>query len=55
MVVILVSNDKKRVMLTLTKEVAKELDLIAKKMGLSKSGLITVWTNENRKESEQKK
>lgn len=55
MVVILVSNEKKRVVVTLSKDVAKELDLIAKKMGLSKSGLITVWTNENRKDTEQKK
>lgn len=54
-VVILVSNDKKRVMLTLTKEVADDLEKIAKSMGLSKSALITSWINENRKESEQKK
>ncbi|ELB58045.1 TPA: CopG family transcriptional regulator [Enterococcus faecium] len=53
-VVILVSNDKKRVMLTLTKEVADDLEKIAKSMGLSKSALITSWINENRKESEQK-
>nr|WP_243147733.1 transcriptional regulator [Leuconostoc lactis] len=55
MVVILVSNDKKRVMLTLTKEVADDLEKNAKSMGLSKSSLITSWINENRKESEQKK
>ncbi|HAP3403269.1 transcriptional regulator [Enterococcus devriesei] len=48
-------NEKRRVVVTLTKDVAEQLDLIAKKMGLTKSGLITVWTNENRKESEQKK
>ena len=47
-------NEKRRVVVTLTKDVAEQLDLIAKKMGLTKSGLITVWTNENRKESEQK-
>ncbi len=55
MVVILVSNDKKRVMLTLTKEVADDLEKIAKSMGLSKSALITSWINGNRKESKQKK
>ncbi|MEX1512225.1 CopG family transcriptional regulator [Enterococcus sp. C61] len=54
-VVILVSNDKKRVMLTLTKEVADDLEKKAKSMGLSKSALITSWINENRKEFEQKK
>lgn len=48
-------NEKKRVVVTLSKDVAEELDLIAKKMGLTKSGLITVWINENRKESERKK
>ena len=48
-------NEKRRVVVTLTKDVAEQLDLIAKKMGLTKSGLKTVWTNENRKESEQKK
>lgn len=42
-------------MLTLTKEVADDLEKIAKSMGLSKSALITFWINENRKESEQKK
>ncbi|HFU6614693.1 ribbon-helix-helix domain-containing protein [Lactococcus garvieae] len=48
-------DEKKRVVVTLTKDVAEQLDLIAKKMGLTKSGLITVWTNEKRKDSEQKK
>ena len=51
--VILVSTDKKRVMVTLSKEVADSE--IAKNTGLSKSALITLWVNENRKESEQKK
>ncbi|MDQ8329267.1 CopG family transcriptional regulator [Enterococcus faecium] len=50
----MVSNDKKRVMLTLTKEVADDLEKKAKSMGLSKSALITSWINENRKEFEQK-
>lgn len=51
----MISNEKKRVVVTLTKEVADNLDKIAKQMGLSKSGLITIWVNANRKENEQKK
>lgn len=39
----MISNEKKRVVVTLTKEVADNLDKIAKQMGLSKSGLITIW------------
>lgn len=54
-VFLLVSTDKKRVMVTLAKEVADNFDEIAKRMGLSKSALLTLWVNENRKESEQKK
>ncbi|WP_446912647.1 ribbon-helix-helix domain-containing protein [Enterococcus faecium] len=38
----MISNEKKRVVVTLTKEVADNLDKIAKQMGLSKSGLITI-------------
>lgn len=49
------SDEKKRVMVTLNSEIAKDFDDIAKKMGLSKSALITLWINENRKELEQKK
>ncbi|HFF4854920.1 TPA: CopG family transcriptional regulator, partial [Acinetobacter baumannii] len=52
---IMISNEKKRVVVTLTKEVADNLDKIAKQMGLSKSGLITIWVNANGKENEQKK
>lgn len=52
---LLVNADKKRIMVTLAKEVADNFDEIAKKMGLSKSALLTLWVNENRKESEQKK
>ena len=51
----MISNEKKRVVVTLTKEVADNLDKIAKQMGLSKSGLITIWVNANGKENEQKK
>jgi metal-responsive CopG/Arc/MetJ family transcriptional regulator len=51
----MISNEKKkRVVVTLTKEVADNLDKIAKQMGLSKSGLITIWVNANGKENEQK-
>lgn len=49
------SEDKKRVVVTLSADVAKNFDDIAKKMGLSKSGLVTVWTNDARKDLEQKK
>ena len=51
----MISNEKKRVVVTLTKEVADNLDKIAKQMGLSKSGLITIWVNANGKENELKK
>jgi len=51
----MISNEKKRVVVTLTKEVADNLDKIAKQMGLSKSGLITICVNANGKENEQKK
>ncbi|MBO1301013.1 MULTISPECIES: CopG family transcriptional regulator [unclassified Enterococcus] len=51
----MIGDDKKRVTVTLNNEVADELEKIAKRMGLSKSGLITVWVNNNRKEFEQKK
>lgn len=54
-VVFLLSDDKKRVMVTLNKEIANNFDGLAKKMGLSKSALITLWINENRKVLEQKK
>lgn len=40
-------NKKKRVMVTLSKDVADKFDEVAKKMGLSKSGLVTVWINES--------
>ncbi|TKM29172.1 transcriptional regulator [Enterococcus faecium] len=51
----MISNEKKRVVVTLTKQVADNLHKIAKQMGLSKSGLITIWVNANAKENEQKK
>lgn len=46
-------DKKKRVMVTLSKEVADDFDEIAKQMGLSKSGLVTVWVNANKKEVEK--
>lgn len=46
-------DEKKRVMVTLSKDVADEFERIAKQMGLSKSGLVTVWINANRKENEK--
>lgn len=46
-------NEKKRVMVTLSKEVADRFEQIAKQMGLSKSGLVTVWINASGKENEK--
>lgn len=46
-------NKKKRVMVTLSIDVADKFDEIAKNMGLSKSGLVTVWVNENNKDDEK--
>ncbi|MGM0209402.1 hypothetical protein IGI96_003929 [Enterococcus sp. DIV0421] len=51
----MVADDKKRVTVTLNESIAEELENIAKRMGLNKSGLITVWVNANRKDFEQKK
>src|SRR5699024_11179639 len=48
-------DEKKRVMVTLSKEVADDFDELAKKMGLSKSGLVTIWVNENKKEKKKAK
>lgn len=46
-------DKKKRVMVTLSTEIADEFDEIAKKMGLTKSGLVTVWVNANKKNDEK--
>lgn len=46
-------DGKKRVMVTLSKDVADQFEKIAKRMGLSKSGLVTVWVNANGKENEK--
>jgi len=45
----MVADDKKRIMVTLSNDVAKELEILAKKMGLSKSALLTLWVNSNKK------
>ena len=44
---------KKRVMVTLSTEIADEFDEIAKRMRLTKSGLVTVWVNANKKNDEK--
>lgn len=49
----MVKDDKKRVMVTLSKEVFEAFEEIAKQTGLSKSGLVTIWVNANRKENEK--
>lgn len=49
----MVSDDKKRVMVTLNKEIAVDFDELAKSMGISKSALVTIWINAN-KEDEKK-
>lgn len=43
------ATQKKRVALSLADEVAKQLEEIAKKKGLSKSALVTVWIEQNQK------
>lgn len=41
-------NEKKRVMITLNKEVFEVIEKISKETGLSKSALITMWINEKK-------
>lgn len=41
----MVADDKKRVTLTLSRENLKKMEEIARKAGLSKSALITMWIN----------
>lgn len=41
-------NQKKRVMITLNKEVFEVIEKISKETGLSKSALITMWINEKK-------
>lgn len=44
----MVSEEKKRVMISLSLENAELLTKIAREMGLSKSALITIWINANK-------
>ncbi|WP_438838134.1 transcriptional regulator [Streptococcus pluranimalium] len=41
-----VAETKKRVMITVSKDVAEKLGKIADKQGLSKSALVTTWVNQ---------
>lgn len=45
----MVPEDKKRVTVTLSREVAAEFEKVAKDLGWSKSALLTFWINEKRK------
>lgn len=47
----MISDDKKRVMVTLSADNAKKLNILAKEIGLSKSALITMWINSNAEDS----
>lgn len=40
---------KKRVMITLNNDVFEKLERLSKETGLSKSSLITLWINEQKK------
>lgn len=42
-------NEKKRVMITLTEDVFKKIEDLSKETGLSKSALITLWINQEKK------
>lgn len=42
-------DEKKRVMITLNKDVFEKLECLSKETGLSKSSLITLWINEQKK------
>ncbi|ULG73168.1 ribbon-helix-helix protein, CopG family [Macrococcus brunensis] len=42
-------DEKKRIMITLSKDIFEEIEKISKKTGLSKSALITLWVNEHKK------
>lgn len=41
-----VAEGKKRLMLTVSEEVAQKFEELAKEKGLSKSALLTVWVNQ---------
>ncbi|HCZ7493031.1 TPA: ribbon-helix-helix domain-containing protein, partial [Staphylococcus aureus] len=40
---------KKRIMITLNQEVFEKIEVLSKETGLSKSALITMWVNEQKK------
>lgn len=42
-------QEKKRVMITLNNEVFEKIERISKETGLSKSALITMWVNQQKK------
>lgn len=46
-----VAETKKRVMITVSKDVAEKLDRMADKQGLSKSALVTTWVNQELKKA----
>ena len=49
----MISNDKKRIQISLSEEMLKKLDDMAKEVGISKSVLISIWIKENEKKSKQ--
>jgi metal-responsive CopG/Arc/MetJ family transcriptional regulator len=49
----MVSNDKKRIQISLSEEMLKKLDDMAKEIGISKSALVSMWIKENEKKSKQ--
>lgn len=42
-------QEKKRIMITLNQEVFQKIEVLSKETGLSKSALITMWVNEQKK------
>ena len=42
-------QEKKRIMTTLNQEVFEKIEVLSKETGLSKSALITMWVNEQKK------
>ena len=46
-----VAETMKRVMITVSKDIAEKLDEVADKQGLSKSALVTTWVNQELKKA----
>lgn len=42
-------QEKKRIMISLNQEVFEKIEVLSKETGLSKSALITMWVNEQKK------